>query len=198
MSTSNKTVIKSSIPSKNIVYIPNLFSLTEANTYFEQLRQHVDWNQETIRLYGQAYEVPRLTAWYGDEDKSYTYSGITLHPVKWITPLLKIKKRIENISACSFNSVLLNRYRNGSDSVSWHADDEPELGPNPLIGSVSFGGTRPFQMKHKFTDERREILLQHGSYLFMKGSTQHHYLHKIPKTKRAVGERINLTFRQII
>jgi alkylated DNA repair dioxygenase AlkB len=144
------------------------------------------------------HDLPRLTAWYGDPAKTYVYSGITVRSLEWIAPLLEIKRRIEGVSDYSFNSVLLNRYRNGSDSVSWHADDEPELGQNPLIGSVSFGEARSFQMKHKFLDEKRKIILEHGSYLLMKGSTQHYWLHQIPKSKRALGERINLTFRDII
>jgi len=189
---------KLSIPDADVVYISNLFSLTEANNYFKALQRQVKWNQKTIKLYGQVHNVPRLTAWYGDKDKTYTYSGITLHSLNWISPLLEIKKRIENFSACSFNSVLLNRYRNGSDSVSWHADDEPELGQNPVLGSVSFGEARPFQLKHKTLDEKRKIILENGSYLLMKGRTQHCWLHQIPKSKRVLGERINLTFRLIV
>lgn len=182
----------------DVVYFPRLFNSAEADSLFEQLRQQVTWKQETITLYGQVHDLPRLTAWYGDPAKTYTYSAITAHPLEWIVPLLDIKHRIETVSGCSFNSVLLNRYRNGSDSVAWHADDEYELGKNPAIGSVSFGEARPFQMKHKFLDEKHKLLLEHGSCLMMQGTTQHYWLHQIPKSKRVLGERINLTFRKII
>ena len=186
------------MPDSDVVHFPGLFSPSEADSLFVQLQQKVTWQQEKIKLYGQVHDLPRLTAWYGDPAKTYIYSGITVHSLEWIAPLLEIKRRIEGVSDYSFNSVLLNRYRNGSDSVSWHADDEPALGQNPLIGSVSFGEARSFQMKHKSLDEKRKIILEHGSYLLMKGSTQHCWLHQIPKSKRALGERINLTFRDII
>ena len=186
------------MPDSDVVHFPGLFSLSEADSLFAQLQQKVTWQQEKIKLYGQVHDLPRLTAWDGDPAKTYIYSGITVRSLEWISPLLEIKRRIEGVSDYSFNSVLLNRYRNGSDSVSWHADDEPELGQNPLIGSVSFGEARSFQMKHKSLDEKRKIILEHGSYLLMKGSTQHCWLHQIPKSKRALGERINLTFRDII
>jgi alkylated DNA repair dioxygenase AlkB len=190
--------IKISKPNADVVHFPGLFSLSEADSLFAQLKREVTWQQEKIKLYGQVHDLPRLTAWYGDPSKTYIYSGITVHSLEWIAPILEIKRRIESISDHSFNSVLLNLYRNGSDSVSWHADDEPELGQNPLIGSVSFGEARPFQMKHKSLNEKLKIILKHGSYLLMKGTTQHYWLHQIPKSKRSLGERINLTFRNII
>ena len=190
--------VKIPVPDPDVVHFPGLFSPSESDSLFAQLQQKVAWQQEKIELYGRVHDLPRLTAWYGDPAKTYVYSGITVRSLEWIAPLLEIKRRIEGVSDYSFNSVLLNRYRNGSDSVSWHADDEPELGQNPLIGSVSFGEARSFQMKHKFLDEKRKIILKHGSYLLMKGITQHYWLHQIPKSKRALGERINLTFRDII
>ena len=190
--------VKISMPDAEVVYFLGLFSLSEADLLFAQLQREVTWKQEKIKLYGQVHDLPRLTAWYGDPAKTYIYSGITVRSLEWIAPLLEIKRRIEGVSYYSFNSVLLNRYRNGSASVSWHADDEPALGQNPLIGSVSFGEARPFHMKHKSLNEKRKIILEHGSYLLMKGSTQHYWLHQIPKSKRAMGERINLTFRNIV
>ena len=190
--------VKVSMPDADVVHFPGLFSLSEADSLFAQLQQKVTWQQEKIKLYGQVHDLPRLTAWYGDPAKTYIYSGITVRSLEWITPLLEIKRRIEGVSDYSFNSVLLNRYSNGSDSVSWHADDEPELGQNPLIGSLTFGEARSFQMKHKSLDEKRKIILEHGSYFLMKGSTQHYWLHQIPKSKRTMGERINLPFRNIV
>ena len=114
-----------------------------------QLKENVTWQQEEIKLYGRVIPLPRLTAWFGDEGKTYMYSGITVEPEPWTPTLLQIKNRIEEVSDVTFNSVLLNYYRNERDSVSWHSDDEPELGKNPIIGSVSFGDVRTFQLKHK-------------------------------------------------
>ena len=189
--------VKISMPDADVLYYVRLFGPSEANSLFLQLQQNIEWQQEKIKLYGQMHDLPRLTAWYGDPAKTYSYSGISIRSLEWVEALLEIKRRIESVSDYSFNSVLLNRYRNGSDGVSWHADDEPELGQNPVLGSVSFGEARPFQLKHKTLDEKRKIILVNGSYLLMKGRTQHCWLHQIPKSKRILGERINLTFRLI-
>lgn len=189
--------VKIPMPDADVLYLSRLFGPSEANSLFLQLQQNIEWQQEKIKLYGQVHDLPRLTAWYGDPAKTYSYSGISIRSLEWVEALLEIKRRIESVSDYSFNSVLLNRYRNGSDGVSWHADDEPELGQNPVIGSVSFGEARPFQLKHKTLDEKRKIILVNGSYLLMKGRTQHCWLHQIPKSKRILGERINLTFRLI-
>jgi alkylated DNA repair dioxygenase AlkB len=187
------------MPDAEVLLFASLFSQLEANQFFDALRRDILWREETIKLYGQVHKQPRLTALYGDPDTSYRYSGITLESVPWIPALLKIKERIEQVSNASFNSVLLNRYRNGSDSMGWHADDEPELGRNPIIGSVSLGENRALQMKHKSDkSSRRNIPLTHGSFLLMQGAVQHHWLHQIAKSKRQMGERINLTYRLIV
>ena len=177
---------------------PQLFLSEESNAYFSKLKKDVTWQQEEIKLYGKKIPLPRLTAWFGDEGKTYMYSGITVEPEPWTPTLSEIKNRIEEVSNVTFNSVLLNYYRNERDSVSWHSDDEPELGKDPIIGSVSFGDVRTFQLKHK-TDKSLTISrdLPDGSYLVMTGSTQHHWLHQIPKRTRKIGPRINLTFRII-
>ena len=197
----SEAVEKIDLPDAEVLLFRNLFSKNEADALFEELRQEVSWKQEKINLYGKEYALPRLTAWYGEPNKTYIYSGITVEASPWIPVILKIKERIERVSASKviFNSVLLNLYRDGSDGVSWHADDEPELGEDPVIGSVSLGEERSFQMKHK-TDknvENEQILLENGSYLLMQGPTQHHWLHQIPKSKRSMNERINLTFRNV-
>ena len=195
----SEAVEKIDLPDAEVLLFRNLFSKNEADALFEELRQAVSWQREKINLYGKEYALPRLTAWYGEPNKTYIYSGITVEASPWIPVILKIKERIERVSNVPFNSVLLNRYRNGSDGVSWHADDEPELGENPVIGSVSLGEERSFQMKHK-TDKNaknKAILLENGSYLLMQGPTQHHWLHQIPKSKRSMNERINLTFRNV-
>ena len=192
------TCIDINIPDAEVCVYPELFSKQEADDLFDTLKNEIAWRQDKIKLYGQEHDVPRLTAWYGDADKHYAYSGITLQPTPWIPALLQIKKKIESVSDIKFNSVLLNLYRDGADSVSWHSDDEPELGKNPVIGSVTLGQARPFQMKHKFIKgEKRAIVLEHGSYLLMKGRTQHQWLHQIPKSKKLMDERINLTYRVV-
>lgn len=186
-------------PDAELILYPFLFSGDEFDGFFELLRDQISWQQEKIKMYGKVYNVPRLTAWYSEENKTYTYSGIKVQSIPWIPVLLQIKKKIEAVSNNKFNSVLLNYYRSGQDGVSWHSDDEWELGDNPVIGSVSFGVTRDFQMKHKFLkDEKFKIALQHGSYLLMQGRTQHHWLHQIPKSNKRMGARINLTYRVII
>jgi len=179
------------------IYIPDFFNPKIASTYFEVLRQDIEWKQEEMMMYGKLIKFPRLTAWYGDDDKPYSFSGLKLCPQPWTDELLSIKSRIEPKSGVKFNSVLLNYYRDGNDSISWHTDAEKELGINPIIASVNFGAERKFQLKHRVNGEKIDINLQHGSLLIMKGELQHHWLHQVPKTKLAVKERINLTFRVI-
>lgn len=196
--SSQKASQKILLPDADILHFPALFGVNAADELFERLIKEIQWQQEKIKLYGQVHDLPRLTAWYGDPEKNYIYSGITAKSLPWIEPLVEIKRKIEDVANFSFNSVLLNRYRNGSDSVAWHADDERELGENPVIGSVNFGETRPFQMKHKFLAEKIKIDLEHGSFLLMQGGTQHYWLHRIPKSKKLLKERINLTFRSVL
>ncbi|MGK7898566.1 MAG: alpha-ketoglutarate-dependent dioxygenase AlkB, partial [Xenococcus sp. (in: cyanobacteria)] len=157
------------------------------------------WQQDHIKMYGKEIALPRLTAWYGDSGRNYTYSGITMNPQPWNSTLWEIKQRVEDLAQVSFNSVLLNLYRTGRDSVNWHSDDEPELAPGFPIASVSLGGTRRFVMKHKSKREvgKFELKLTNGSMLLMGGETQQHWLHQVPKTRKKVNSRINLTFRVI-
>ena len=142
---------------------------------------------------------PRLNAWYGDPGCRYGYSGTRFEPLPWTETLTDIKERLTATLGVAFNSMLANRYRDGRDSVAWHSDDEPELGRNPVIASVSLGATRRFTLKHKSRRDIRPLAvdLTHGSLLVMSGPTQHQWLHQIAKTTRIVGERINLTFRYI-
>ncbi len=155
------------------------------------------WKQEKIKMYEKDISCPRLMAWYGEQQSDYAFSGISLSAKPWTEPLLAIKKRVEEECEISFNSVLLNLYRNGNDSIAWHSDDEKELGKNPLIASVSFGGTRKFKMRHKFSPDNFSLNLTHGSLLIVKDETQHFWEHEVPKTKKFVEPRINLTFRTI-
>ncbi len=179
------------------LFYPNFFSKTESDLFFQKLKSEILWKQESMNMYGKQVMFPRLTAWYGDNDKPYSFSGITLNPYSWTKELLEIKNKIEPIAKTQFNSVLLNQYRNGNDSISWHTDAEKELGTNPIIGSVNFGATRKFQLRHIETKEKIEIELTHGSLLIMQGELQHFWQHQVPKTAQKVNERINLTFREI-
>jgi len=182
-----------------LLFFPEFFSAEESSDHFENLIRTIAWKQDEIRMFGKLLPIPRLQAWYGDEKKTYTYSGIKMTPHSWTKTLLDIKYRIESVCSESFSSVLLNRYRNGRDSMGWHADDEKELGQNPIIASVNFGATRAFQMRRKDDHQEKHVLeLGSGSLLIMQGSTQHFWQHQIPKTAKDVGERINLTFRRII
>lgn len=179
------------------LFYPNFFSVSESDFFLRQLRADIDWKQESMNMYGKQVNFPRLTAWYGDNDRPYSFSGITLFPNNWTEELITIKERIEPLSRIRFNSVLLNLYRNGNDSISWHTDAEKELGENPIIASVNFGATRKFQLRHIKTKEKLEIELTHGSLLVMQGELQHFWQHQVPKTTQNVSERINLTFRMI-
>lgn len=188
------------LPDADITLYKNLFTAQESNQLYNNLKAHIKWQQDKIQFYGKFHDVPRLAAWYGDGDKSYTYSGITMHPHVWNDDLIFIKNRIEAQANIKFTSCLLNYYRTGKDSMNWHQDNEKELGLNPIIGSVTFGETRPFQLKHltKTDLKRIDIPLTHGSFLLMKGTTQHYWKHKIPKTTKNIKPRINLTFRIIV
>ena len=179
------------------IFQPDFFSKVVSNEFFKKLRENVLWKQESMNMYGRQINFPRLTAWYGDNDKPYSFSGITLQPHPWTEEILEIKRKIEPVAKTEFNSVLLNLYRDGSDSISWHTDAEKELGRNPIIASVNFGASRRFQLRHMKTKKKVEIELTHGSLLIMKGELQHYWQHQVPKTKKPVGERINLTFRVI-
>ena len=198
--SSNNDKLKSGltkIENGEYLFYPNLFSKAESDLYLQNLKENIDWKQESMNMYGKQVNFPRLTAWYGDNDKPYSFSGITLAPKVWTRELLEIKDKIEPLSKVQFNSVLLNRYRSGNDSISWHTDAEKELGINPVIASVNFGATRKFQLRHINTKEKLEIELTHGSLLIMQGELQHFWQHQIPKTSKVVNERINLTFRVI-
>lgn len=181
-----------------IIYYPNFFEKKEADAIFVQLTKDIPWQQDEIRVYGKIHPQPRLTALFGNEGKPYSYSNIKMQPYPWTLLLQKIKSYVESVTGTSFTTVLLNQYRDGKDSNGWHADNEKELGTNPIIASVSFGAERVFQLKHNLiTGLKQNIILQHGSLLLMKGTTQHFWKHQIPKTSKHIESRINLTFRDI-
>lgn len=178
-----------------IVYYPNFFKLDVADLLFHKLQNEIPWQQDDITVYGKTYAQPRLTALFGNEGKPYGYSNIVMQPNAWNSTTMFIKTEIEKICDENFTTVLLNNYRSGQDSNGWHADNEKELGRNPTIASISFGSERVFQMKHNTLDLKQNILLEHGSLLLMSGTTQHFWKHQIPKTKKVISPRINLTFR---
>ncbi|AXT19435.1 alpha-ketoglutarate-dependent dioxygenase AlkB [Flavobacteriaceae bacterium AU392] len=186
------------IRNASLIYYPNFFNLEVSNSYFKTLFETIKWQQDNITIFGKTYKQPRLTALYGDNNKSYSYSNITMQPHIFTKELKIIKTEIEKITQHNFTTCLLNLYRNGNDSNGWHSDDEKELGMNPTIASISFGAERVFQLKHK-TDKnlKHKLILKHGSLLIMKGTTQEFWKHQIPKTKKEVKPRINLTFRYI-
>jgi alkylated DNA repair dioxygenase AlkB len=183
----------------DVVLYRHFFGDQRSDRYLTTLLTEITWRQDQIRIFDRLIPLPRLTAWYGNPGQVYTYSGIQMNPRPWTPTLLDIKSRIEALAEVEFNSVLLNLYRCGRDSVAWHSDDEPELGQNPIIGSVSFGAPRRFSFKHKFdkTQKPIQVELPHGSFLLMRGATQHYWVHQIPKTKKPISQRINLTFRTI-
>ncbi len=191
--------IKIPLRDADIVVYPQLFSPARADALLQHLLAQTEWRQDHIRIYGKLRKLPRLTAWYGDPGCRYEYSGITLAPLPWIRCLSTLRARLETLTGDCFNSVLLNYYRDGSDRMGWHSDDEQTLGLNPVIGSLSLGATRRFRLQHK-TDKalKKSIELCGGSYLLMAGATQHHWRHCITRTQRVCGPRINLTFRKII
>lgn len=168
---------------------------SEADSAFLDLLDHVDWQQEQVFLFGRSVPTPRLTAWYGE--RGYSYSGIRHEPAAPIARIEALQSSIEEIAGRRFNSVLLNLYRDGRDSMGWHSDDEAVLGPEPEIASLSLGAVRRFHLKHRTLDERVGLDLDHGSCLIMKGRCQACWRHQLPKTRREIGARINLTFRTI-
>lgn len=186
------------IPDGELVYYPNFLNLNKADELFIKLKNTIPWQQDPIKVFGKTYLQPRLTSLHSINKNEYSYSNITMESKPMTAELIYLKNQISNILINDFNTVLLNHYRDGKDSNGWHADNEKELGVNPVIGSVSLGQERVFHLKHKKNKtDRFKIMLKHGSLLIMSGSMQHNWLHQIPKTSRVINDRINLTFRKI-
>ena len=181
-----------------VFYYPNYFTINESMSLFQILTTETLWQQDDIKVFGKTYKQPRLTSLYGSNKRPYSYSNITMYPNEFSSTLLKIISKIEDTTNEIFTTCILNQYRDGQDSNGWHADDEKELGQNPVIASVSFGASRMFHLKHRYDKSHKcKLLLESGSLLLMKGTTQHFWLHQVPKTKKQIGSRINLTFRYI-
>lgn len=177
---------------------PAWLSASRADALMAGLREGLDWEVHRIRMFGRMVDSPRLSSWIGDPEASYVYSGIRFEPRPWHPSLLELRWDLQDALGVDFNSVLANRYRDGRDAMGWHSDDERELGPCPVIASISLGATRRFAFKHRREPVRKLGLeLAHGSLLVMRGDTQANYRHALPRTARAVSDRINLTFRRI-
>ena len=186
------------LPGADLRFDPQWLPPALADALLAELIDRITWEVHRIRLFGREVDSPRLSCWIGDEGAGYRYSGVRFTPRPWPLVLLPVRERLQRELAAPFNSVLANRYRSGRDAMGWHSDDEPELGATPLIASLSLGATRRFALKNKRDPANRLTLdLPHGSLLLMAGDTQRHYRHALPRTTRVVGERINLTFRQI-
>jgi alkylated DNA repair dioxygenase AlkB len=186
------------LPADLMEYHTSILDAKESIELMETFINTVPWEQKTVTMYGKPIVTPRLMAWYGDTGKDYAFSGTKYNPIPWTNELLKIKTVTEKLAGITFNSVLLNYYRDGNDSVAWHSDDEYELGIKPVIASVSLGQVRRFDVRHK-TDRQNKysIELENGSLLLMKGDMQHNWEHRIAKSARPLRERVNLTFRVI-
>lgn len=192
-------------PSKNLLpyngtvnYYGKLFSLQEANVYFDELMQHIEWRNDEAFIMGKHIITKRKVAWYGDQDYAYTYSKSTKHALPWTETLLKLKNIAEEKTGTLFNSCLLNLYHNGDEGMAYHSDDEKTLGKNSAIASMSFGAERRFLFKHKQSKETITTFLEHGSLLVMRNETQSNWLHRLPPTTKVTTPRINLTFRTMV
>lgn len=184
------------IPDAEITYIRGLYSAAESEALLKSLLDETPWRQDSLRFGGKEVLVPRLQAWYGD--RGYGYSGLKLTPLPWTSALDSMRGKISELAQREFNSVLVNYYRDGNDSVAWHADDERELGPDPHIASLSFGATRRFELKHRTRKQSRlNLALENGSLLLMGSGLQRHWVHQLPKDPGITLPRINLTFRFI-
>lgn len=181
-----------------LYYTPELFESEKCDAYFHKLLANIRWEADEVFIFGKQYITKRKVAFYGDKGINYRYSKSTKEALTWTPELLEIKAKVENDTNCSFNACLLNLYHNGSEGMSWHSDNEKELGDNPAIASISFGAPRKFAFKHKLSKERYSLILEGGSLLLMKGEMQDNWLHSIPKTTKIVSPRVNLTFRKII
>ncbi len=179
-------------------YFSNFLNKPEADVLLQVFLEELNWQQSPILMFGKMVMQPRLTAWYGDPEKAYTYSGVRNEPLPWHPDLLILRELLMIKTKRNFNSVLANRYRTGEDSMGWHSDDEKELGVNPVIASISLGEERMFHIRKKNTSgDALKLKLEHGSLLLMKDNSQDNYQHALPKTKIRCNERINLTFRTI-
>ena len=169
-----------------------------ADDYFEKLMQNIAWENDQATILDRQITTKRKVAWYGDQGYEYTYSNVNRYALPWTVELLELRQRVQQLTGERFNSCLLNLYHTGEEGMAWHSDDETDLKKNGAIASLSFGAERRFAFKHKQSKEKVELYLEHGSLLVMKDTTQSHWLHRLPPTKKVTTARINLTFRTIV
>ena len=187
------------LPGADLLFYPDWLPVELANSLMKAALENIAWECHRIKIFGREVDSPRLSCWIGDAGASYVYSQTRFEPNAWLPELQVTRQRLQNEFECQFNSVLANRYRNGQDSMGWHSDDEHELGKQPVIASISLGATRRFSFKAKTAGAKAaHIELPHGSLLLMRGDTQKNYRHALAKTSKPVGERINLTYRNIL
>lgn len=179
-------------------YYGKIIDQEEADAFYLQLLENIEWKNDEAVIFGKKILTKRKVAWYGDDNYEYTYSNSTKKAIPWTQELLKLKALAEEKTGEEFNSCLLNLYHNGEEGMAYHSDGEKDLKKNGAIASLSFGAERKFSFKHKFTKEKVELLLEHGSLLVMKDQTQSFWLHRLPPTKKIHTPRINLTFRTIV
>ena len=179
-------------------YYGKLLNQEAANYYLKALLENIEWRNDEAVIFGKKIITKRKVAWYGEKPFEYTYSNTTKHALLWTKELLELKELIEKETGETFNSCLLNLYHTGDEGMAWHSDGEKDLKKDGAIGSLSFGAERKFAFKHKQSKQRVELILEHGSLLVMKDTTQTHWLHRLPPTKRVSTPRVNLTFRTIV
>ena len=181
-----------------VLYAEHWLPAPQADAWFAALHSAIDWEVHQIRLFGRLVASPRLSSWIGDAEASYRYSGTRFQPKPWPAGMPALREQVSTAAGERFNSVLANLYRDGGDAMGWHSDDERELGAQPVIASLSLGASRRFLLKRRDgSGETRPLQLVHGSLLLMRGDTQRLYRHALPRTRKPVGPRINLTFRRI-
>ncbi|AXG73330.1 alpha-ketoglutarate-dependent dioxygenase AlkB [Flavobacterium arcticum] len=179
-------------------YYGSIFLQEKANHYLEELLNNIEWKNDEAIIFGKLITTKRKVAWYAEQPFEYTYSNITKKALPFTPALAKLKALTQKHTGETYNSCLLNLYHDGSEGMAWHSDGEKDLKKNGAIGSLSFGATRKFAFKHKESKEAVSIILEHGSLLVMKGTTQTHWLHRLPPTKMVKTPRVNLTFRTIV
>ena len=187
------------LPKDGIVnYYGRIMPLNQANDYLQYLLNDIQWKNDVAIIFGKRIETKRKVAWYAEKPFEYTYSNTTKTALPWTKELLELKELVEKKSGETFNSCLLNLYHNGTEGMAWHSDGEKDLKKNGAIASVSFGAERKFAFKHKATKQTVSQILDNGSLLMMKGTTQTHWMHRLPPTKLVSKPRVNLTFRTIV
>ncbi|MFI8479581.1 alpha-ketoglutarate-dependent dioxygenase AlkB family protein [Pseudomonas sp. NPDC078700] len=187
------------LPGAELDFHPQWLSAELADQWLAKIYQQTPWQQPQVNLFGRRHPVPRLLAWYGDEGVGYRYSGLYHAPLPWTPLLAEVRAQLAAFVGQPLNGLLLNYYRDGQDSMGWHSDDEAELGPNPIVVSLSLGGSRRFDLRRKGQQRiEHSLQLDHGSLLVMRATTQHYWQHQIAKTRKPCAPRLNLTFRYVL